>query len=86
VPHFVGLHGIQVLLLVVFAVRRVDERVRARLVGVAALGYTGVLAVVTWQAARGQALLEPDAVTLAALPWSSWPPRRGSCVEGPRRS
>jgi hypothetical protein len=67
VPHFVGLHGIQVLLLVVFALRRVDERVRARLVGVAALGYTGVLAVVTWQAARGQALLEPDAVTLAAL-------------------
>jgi hypothetical protein len=67
VPHFVGLHGIQVLLLVVFALRRVDERVRARLVGVAALGYTGVLAVVTWQAARGQALLQPDSVTLSAL-------------------
>ena len=45
VPHFIGLHGIQVLLLVVFALRRVDERKRARLVTVAAVGYTALLAV-----------------------------------------
>ena len=69
VPHFVGLHAIQVLLLCAFVLRRVvaDERVRARLVGVVALGCTGVLAVVTWQAGRGQALLRPDVLTVGAL-------------------
>ncbi|MEV4417677.1 hypothetical protein [Catellatospora sp. NPDC049609] len=75
VPHFVGLHGIQVLLLVaaglgLLASRRGrlrDERVRARLVGVAALGYTGVFAVLTWQAKRGQPLIHPDAQTWLAL-------------------
>ncbi|WP_205302860.1 hypothetical protein [Nonomuraea montanisoli] len=75
VPHFFALHGIQVLLVVTavlaaLAARHVwlrDERVRARLVGCAALGYTGLVAVVTWQAARGQSLIHPDTATLAAL-------------------
>lgn len=67
VPHFVGLHGVQVLLLVVFALRRVDERKRARLVGVSALGYTGLFSLVTWQAGRGQSLLQPDVLTLVVL-------------------
>ncbi|MEU8076596.1 hypothetical protein AB0B31_14215 [Catellatospora citrea] len=75
VPHFVGLHGIQVLLLVtavlsVLAARRGllhDERVRARLVGVAALGYTGVFAVLTWQARRGQSVIHPDGPTVLAF-------------------
>lgn len=75
VPHFVGLHGIQVLLLVVavlglLATRRAwlrDERVRARLVGVAGLGYTGVFVVLSWQARRGQPVTGPDAQTLTAF-------------------
>ncbi|MGY0230912.1 hypothetical protein [Longispora urticae] len=75
VPHFVGLHGIHVLLLVAvllgaLAARRSwlrDERVRARLVGAAALGYTGLFAVLTWQAQRGQSLIHPDRRTLLAL-------------------
>lgn len=75
VPHFVGLHGIQVLLLVtavlgVLAARRGllrDERVRARLVGVAGLGYTGVFGVLTWQAWRGQSVIQPDAATVLAF-------------------
>jgi hypothetical protein len=58
VPHFIGLHGVQVLLLVVFALRRVDERLRARLVGVAAIVYTGLLVVAIWQTSRGQSLLQ----------------------------
>ena len=56
VPHFVGLHAVQVLLVVFFALRRMDENRRARLITLAALGYTGLLAFVTWQAASGQAL------------------------------
>jgi hypothetical protein len=74
VPHFVGLHALQVLpffllALVVLAPRFArlrDERVRLRLVLVAAGTYTGVFALVTWQALRGQALVSPDGVTLAA--------------------
>lgn len=53
VPHFIGLHGIQVLLLVVFALRRVNERKRARLVTIAALGYTALLAVAVVATAAG---------------------------------
>lgn len=75
VPHFFALHGIQVLLvltvvLVALSARHAwlrDERVRARLVGSAALGYSGLVAVVTWQAGRGQSLIHPDAATLAAF-------------------
>ena len=75
VPHFAGLHAIQFLLLVtaILAVlaKRVnrlrDERVRARLVGIAGLGCTGVFAVLTWQAKRGQSLIHPDRQTLTAF-------------------
>ncbi|WP_237720341.1 MULTISPECIES: hypothetical protein [Rhodococcus] len=34
---------------------------------VLALAYAGLLAVLTWQAFRGQPLIHPDALTLAAL-------------------
>jgi hypothetical protein len=75
VPHFIGMHAIQVLLLVtavlgVLATRRSwlrDERVRARLVGVAGFGYTGVFTVLTWQAWRGQPLIHPDQLTSIAF-------------------
>jgi len=39
----------------------------ADLVGAAALGGTGVFAVLSWQANRGQSVLHPDLATLAAL-------------------
>ncbi|MFI1916423.1 hypothetical protein [Nocardia sp. NPDC020380] len=75
VPHFVGLHGIQVLILASFALlwlaKRVpwlrDERARARLVGVLALGYAGLVGILLWQALRAQPLTHPDGTTLAAL-------------------
>ncbi|BBG04450.1 MULTISPECIES: hypothetical protein [Pseudonocardia] len=75
VPHFVGLHAIQVLVLFVlllgFLAGRVlwlrDERVRVRLTGVAVLGCSGVFAITTWQAVRGQSLVDPDGLTLLAV-------------------
>jgi hypothetical protein len=75
VPHFIGMHGIQVLLLVtavlgLLATRRAwlrDERVRGRLVGVAGLGYAGMFTVLTWQARRGQSVIHPDWQTLVAF-------------------
>ncbi|MCO5555085.1 hypothetical protein L7F22_008625 [Adiantum nelumboides] len=71
VPHFVGMHALQLLplLLIVFelaagrAARLADPRVRRDLMTTAAAGYTGVLALLTWQALRGQPLVAPDALT-----------------------
>lgn len=75
IPHFVGIHGLQVMLglavLLSVLARRIpvlaDERLRARLVGVGVAGYAGLTALVTWQALRGQPLTAPDAATLGAL-------------------
>ncbi|MGZ0148807.1 hypothetical protein ACXJJ3_17165 [Kribbella sp. WER1] len=72
IPHFVGLHAIHFLLIVLLALhflgRRMTwlqpERVRARLVGVAAFAYTGVMVTVAVQAFRGQSLIHPDGQTL----------------------
>jgi hypothetical protein len=70
-PHFVGLHGLQALplfgwLLLVRA-PRLGARPRLQLVWTAGLAYLGLLAILTWQALRGQSLVAPDAATLAAL-------------------
>jgi hypothetical protein len=72
IGHFVGLHGMQALpLLGWLLARRRDPQLRDRhrvaLVAVGAAGYTGLVALVTWQALRGQPLLAPDALTLGAL-------------------
>lgn len=75
VPHFVGMHAIQGLLLLAGALATVsarrprlrDERTRADLVGAAAVGTTGVFVVFSWQASRGQSVLHPDLATLTAL-------------------
>ncbi|MEU7637808.1 hypothetical protein AB0C11_17205 [Streptomyces sp. NPDC039016] len=75
VPHFVGMHALQALPLLLYGVEALarrrarlrDERVRLRLVLTAAGFLTGLLALVTWQALRGQALLRPDPATLVAL-------------------
>lgn len=74
IPHFIGMHALQGIPLALIAIellsRRVialrDVRVRARLVIAAAAGYAAMVALVTWQALRGQSIVEPDAATLAA--------------------
>jgi len=73
IPHFVGMHALQVLPLLAMALgalagrlpRLADEVVRARLVVVAGVTYAGLTALVTWQALRGQPLVHPDGATLA---------------------
>ncbi|MET7994889.1 hypothetical protein ABZU76_28730 [Amycolatopsis sp. NPDC005232] len=75
IPHFVGMHALQALpivlgLLVLLAPRVPRLRsavVRARLVVVAAAGYAGLVGLVTWQAERGQSIIQPDVLTLAVL-------------------
>ncbi|MEV7580031.1 hypothetical protein [Streptomyces erythrochromogenes] len=74
IPHFFGMHALQLLPLLVLALaalaphhaRLRDERVRVRLVLTAGAVYAGVLALLTWQALRGQSLVRPDGATLGA--------------------
>jgi hypothetical protein len=72
IGHFVGLHGLQVLPLVAYALNRwaadrLDAATRGRLVLVVGLAYTVLVPLLTWQALRAQPLLRPDGLTLAAL-------------------
>ncbi|WP_459546788.1 hypothetical protein [Nocardia sp. X0981] len=75
IPHFLGLHGIHVLLatalLTAWCARRRPRlrsaEIRSRLVGVVALAWGGLLAITFWQAMRGQSLVHPDSATLLAL-------------------
>jgi hypothetical protein len=72
IGHFVGLHALQALpilaiLLNRFLGTRLDEHTRVRLLVVAGAAYGILTMLLTWQALRGQPLLRPDAVTLAAV-------------------
>ncbi|MEV2279039.1 hypothetical protein AB0I72_25990 [Nocardiopsis sp. NPDC049922] len=68
VPHFVGVHGLQAMILVALTVGAVaryrSEAARVRLVGVAGAAYAGMFGLTAWQALRGQSVVAPDAWTL----------------------
>ncbi|MEP6480002.1 MAG: hypothetical protein ABJB03_11460 [Rhodoglobus sp.] len=73
IPHFVGMHALQALPILVILLellarrvpllRSVEVRLRIVVVGVAA--YSATLGLLTWQALRGQSIVQPDAATLA---------------------
>lgn len=69
-PHFIGLHGLQLLPLLGWLLVRYGTRLRpasrTALVWIAALGYLGLIGLLTWQALRGQSVVHPDARTLIA--------------------
>ncbi|MEV6304002.1 hypothetical protein AB0M02_31675 [Actinoplanes sp. NPDC051861] len=71
IGHFVGLHALQALPLLAFALRRwgvrLTERARAGLIVVGGSAYAVLVLLLTWQALRAQPLLKPDALTLAAF-------------------
>ncbi len=72
IPHFVGIHAIQVLPLVAFGLLMLARRhsvlesefVRRNLVRTVSVGFAGLLALLTWQAQRGQSIVHPDFWTL----------------------
>lgn len=71
IPHFVGLHALQILPLFAWLLTRnwfvaLTVRRKVALVWTFALGYLGLIALLTWQALRAQPLLAPDALTLQA--------------------
>jgi|SoiMethySBSTD1v2_1073268.scaffolds.fasta_scaffold28453_4 hypothetical protein len=69
IPHFVGLHAMQILplLALVLRRRRSDDVARVRVVIVAAASYLALFAILLWQALRGQSFVQPDGHTIAAL-------------------
>ncbi|GIE32936.1 hypothetical protein Ait01nite_059810 [Actinoplanes italicus] len=70
IGHFVGLHALQAIPLLAFALgrwTRLAEVVRARLVLIGGSAYAVIVLLLTWQALRAQPLLKPDALTLAAF-------------------
>jgi len=68
VPHFVGLHAMQVLPLFVWTlVRRQREATRVRLAITAGIGYAALFAILLTQALMGQSVAAPSAGFLAAL-------------------
>ncbi|AHH95801.1 hypothetical protein GCM10010174_46470 [Kutzneria viridogrisea] len=75
VPHFLGIHALNALPLVVLLLgllarrfpRLRPEPVRTRLTVIAAGGYAGLFGLTLWQALRGQSLIHPDGQTLTAL-------------------
>ena len=68
IPHFVGLHAVQAfgLFTLLIGTGRPALR-RVRLVLTAAASYTAMFALLLWQALRGQSILQPDTLMLAAL-------------------
>lgn len=72
VAHFVGLHAFQVIPLIGWWLGQRREawlthRHRVALVAVSAGSYLALTLLTAWQALRGQPLLAPDGLTLAAL-------------------
>jgi hypothetical protein len=71
VPHFVGLHALQIMPLVAWLVgtqlSRLGRRRAVRMVWLLGLTYLGLIGLLTWQAERGQSVVAPDGLTLAAL-------------------
>lgn len=81
VPHFIGLHAIQALLLVALGLRRwrAPEAQRVKALLAAAASYATLFLLLLVQALRGQSLIAPDALSLSAI--LSWAWRR-RCLAG----
>ena len=75
VAHFVGLHAVQLIPLLAIGLLALARRqqalrsslVRRNLIRVTATGHLGLVAVLTWQAQRGQSVVHPDGATVLAL-------------------
>jgi len=69
VPHFLGLHAMQVLpvFAVLLARRRLPRQMRAQLTVIAGVSYATLFVILVIQALRGVPLLAPDATTIMQL-------------------
>jgi hypothetical protein len=72
IAHFVGLHGIQVIPFFAWllARRRWPEASQSKAVFVSSASYAALIAILAWQALRGQSIVQPDALTTSVfLTW-----------------
>jgi hypothetical protein len=69
VPHFIGLHAIQVLAILAMGLRRwrVPDASRVRAIIAIAASYAALFILLLTQALRGQSIVAPDMTTLAVL-------------------
>jgi hypothetical protein len=69
IPHFIGLHAMQVLPLaaLLLARRQVPRQARARLMIVGGVSYAALYVILVMQALRGVPLVAPDAATVTQL-------------------
>jgi hypothetical protein len=69
VPHFIGLHALQVFALAAIVLRRWrrPESVRVRAMLAIATSYAALFALLLWGALQGQSVLMPDALALGSL-------------------
>ena len=69
VPHFLGLHAMQILPLFAIALRRrqIAEKARLRLTLTAAASYSFLFVLLLWQALRGRPLVQSDGLALGTL-------------------
>ena len=72
IPHFVGLHGLQMLPFVAWLIGRwraawLDSAHRVALVAIAGAAYLGLIGLLLWQALRAQSIVAPDGLTLGSL-------------------
>jgi nitrate reductase gamma subunit len=69
VAHFVGLHALQVLPVLAVLLHRYGgafpQPIQIRMMRTAAVGYAGLVGLLTWQAERGLPLLHPDMAVTA---------------------
>jgi hypothetical protein len=89
VPHFLGLHAMQALplLAVILRRRRLDDSVATRVIVSSAASYAMLFTLLLWQALRGQSLIAPDGITIAALAaWLAWAVVSTWVAAAPRRS
>ncbi len=70
IPHFFGLHALQLVPLCAWLLirrRRASIARQVTLVFSVAASYLAFIVILTWQALRGQSIVEPDATTLTAF-------------------
>jgi hypothetical protein len=69
VPHFIGLHALQVLALIAVATRRWrrPERDHVRLILAATASYASLFGLLLWEALRGVSIVAPDRLALASM-------------------
>lgn len=69
IAHFFGLHAMQAIPLLYWLLAR-RRRVTPGLVAAVSASYAAAVALLEWQALRGQPVLQPDSTT--ALAWVAW--------------